>query len=61
MNKKLAESVVQFEAEGNRICNIRIRRKFKSIPLISFYAPTEKAEDEEKDLFCKLLGEEVKR
>ncbi|XP_046389318.1 craniofacial development protein 2-like [Ischnura elegans] len=59
VNKRIAESVIHFEAKDDRMCSIRLRGKFKNISLVSFYAPTEDAEDEEKDSFYELLEEQV--
>jgi hypothetical protein len=61
VNKKIAESVISFEAKGERMCNIRLRGKFKNISIISFYAPTEEAEDDVKDHFYELLEEQVEK
>ncbi|XP_046663006.1 craniofacial development protein 2-like [Homalodisca vitripennis] len=61
VNKRISEAVIHYEAINNRLCNIRLRGKFSNISLVSFYAPTEEAEEEKKDNFYGLLDELVGR
>lgn len=51
VRRQLDESVLSFEARSERLCILRIKGRFKNISLVSFYAPTEDAEDEVKDDF----------
>lgn len=48
-------SVISFESKGERMCNIILKGKFKNMSTINVYAPTEDADDEEKDSFFELL------
>lgn len=51
-------SVIKFESNNERMCHIRIKGRFKNISIENFYAPTEEAEDDEKDEFYDMLEEE---
>lgn len=59
VRKKIADAVIHFEAINERLGNIRLRGKFHNISLVSFYAPTEDSDDEEKDQFYDTLDELV--
>lgn len=48
-------AVISFEAVNDRMCMIRVKGKFKNMCIISFYAPTEDADDEDKDSFYETL------
>lgn len=59
VSKRIADSVICFEAGNERICNIRFKGKFKNISVISFYAPTEDSDEETKDNFYELLDQRL--
>lgn len=41
--------------KDERLCTLKIKDRFRNIPVISLYAPTEEAEDYEKDKFYETL------
>ncbi|XP_054289925.1 uncharacterized protein LOC129005133 [Macrosteles quadrilineatus] len=41
------------------MCNIRIKGKFKNISIVTFYAPTEDKDEEEKDDFYEMMEQVV--
>lgn len=45
----------RFQIKRDRMCSLRIRSRFYSMTLISAYAQTEDAEEEEKDLLYNAL------
>lgn len=51
VKRAFVETVAGFVTISQRVCNIRIRKKFKNTSLINIYAPTEKSEDDAKDAF----------
>ncbi|KAI5739913.1 hypothetical protein M8J77_024939 [Diaphorina citri] len=57
VQKHLDSAVMSFDAVNERICTIRIRGKFKNISAICIYAPTEDADEEDKDEFYEKLEE----
>lgn len=59
VSKKMADSVIYFEAVNERMCIIRIKGRFKNISMITFYAPTEDAAEEEKDKFYEMLEQRI--
>lgn len=61
VKKAISESVIGFTPINERMCNIRLSGRFQNISLISIYAPTEDAEEEEKDAFYGILEEEVNK
>lgn len=56
ISAKTRRSLLYFEAAGERICRIRLKGRFRNITLISAYAPTEEATEEEKNTFYDNLG-----
>ncbi|KDR15323.1 Craniofacial development protein 2, partial [Zootermopsis nevadensis] len=51
----MRKSILEFEAVNERICKLRVRGKFRSISIISAYAPTEDKAEEGKEEFYDLL------
>ena len=53
--KKIIESILEWEPVNDRLCRIRIRGKFRNLTIISAYVPTEdKGEDEKVEFYSKL-------
>ncbi|KAG8259134.1 hypothetical protein J6590_108848 [Homalodisca vitripennis] len=59
VKKKWSPAVMEFSSFDERMCNIRIRGRFRNMSLCSIYAPTEEAEEEVKDIFYDTLEELV--
>ncbi|KAJ0171123.1 hypothetical protein K1T71_013322 [Dendrolimus kikuchii] len=55
VSNKYVNSVIRFEPVSNRICILRIRGQFSNISLINVYAPTEMADEVDKDEFYDQL------
>ena len=51
ISEKARRNILGFEPINERICKIRIKGKFRNISLLSVYAPTENAEEKEKEGF----------
>ncbi|XP_055388124.1 craniofacial development protein 2-like [Condylostylus longicornis] len=56
VNKKIKKAVIAFTPINKRMCSIRVKGKFNNITIISVYAPTEEANDDEKDEFYEELN-----
>jgi exonuclease III len=55
ISRKIKESIPECEPINDRLCRIRIRRKFKNLKIISAYSPTEDQGAEDKaDFYSKL-------
>ena len=61
ISKSIKQSVIDFNAINDRMCSLRLRAKFFNITVFCVYAPTEEAEDEEKDVFYTKLEEEINK
>lgn len=59
VNKRLAAAVIEFQPIDDRIAVLRLKGRFTNITIITLYAPTEEAEDEEKDTFYEILEEVI--
>lgn len=57
VRKTLTESVITFEPVNERLCYIRLKGRFQNMSVICFYAPTEDADDDMKDLFYDNLDQ----
>jgi hypothetical protein len=50
--RKLKESMLQYETINDRICKLRMKRRYKkNITIISLRAPTEEKEERKKEEF----------
>jgi exonuclease III len=49
INSKVKRSFLSFETLGDRMCKIRLKVRFRNLSLISTYAPTEEANDNDKN------------
>ncbi|XP_055371836.1 uncharacterized protein LOC129605867 [Condylostylus longicornis] len=56
VNNQVRNSIIGFEPVSDRICVLKIKGKFQNITFVSVYAPTNNANDEEKDLFYDELS-----
>ncbi|PSN40976.1 hypothetical protein C0J52_10990 [Blattella germanica] len=61
ISKSIKESLIDFNAINDRMCSLRLRAKFFNITMFCVYAPTEEAEDEEKDAYYTKLEEEINK
>jgi hypothetical protein len=50
---KTKQSIIGFEPVSNRISKIRIKGKFYNMTIVNAYAPTEEADEEQKEIFYK--------
>lgn len=57
IRKTWASAVITFNSFNERMCNIRIKGRFRNMSLVSIYAPTEDADEEDKDIFYDSLEE----
>ncbi|GFV35294.1 craniofacial development protein 2 [Trichonephila clavipes] len=55
VNKRLRNTVIDFQAISMRLCKIRLRGRHYNTILICAYAPTDDKDKTEKDLFYDLL------
>ena len=55
LTKEMAKSVIAWEPASERIIMVRIETRYTKVTLIQVYAPTNAAEDQEKDEFYELL------
>ncbi|GFU80411.1 transposable element Tcb1 transposase [Trichonephila clavipes] len=55
VNKRLRNTVIDFQAISMRLCKIRLRGKHYNTTLICAHAPTDDKDKTEKDLFYNLL------
>ena len=51
ISKEVRKSLMEFTPVNERLCKIRLKGKFHNISIISTYAPTEDAEELDKDKF----------
>jgi exonuclease III len=52
------QSFLSFEPLRDRMCKIRLKGRFRNLSFISAYAPTEEANDDEKNEFYDKLDKE---
>ena len=55
ISRKIKESILEWEPVNNGLCRSRIRGKFRTLTIISAYAPTEDKGEEEKIEFYSTL------
>lgn len=55
ISSEMRKNFIGFEPLGDRLCKIRFKGYFRNISIISAYAPTEDASDEEKSVFYSNL------
>jgi exonuclease III len=55
VNKKFRERIIEFYKINGRISYIKIKNNMANITIVNVYAPTEEAEDEEKNKFYEDL------
>ncbi|GFT93098.1 craniofacial development protein 2 [Trichonephila clavipes] len=55
VNKRLRNTVIDFQAISMRLCKIRLRGRHYNTTLICAHAPTDDKDETEKDLFYDLL------
>jgi endonuclease/exonuclease/phosphatase family metal-dependent hydrolase len=61
MNKTMKECLLEFEPQSNRICENRLKEKFRNITVISAHAPTIDKDDQEKESFYENLEDVCNR
>lgn len=61
LNNKMKQSCLGFEPLGDRMCKIRLKGRFRNLSIISAYAPTEDANDDEKNAFYDQLDRECSK
>jgi len=61
INAKMRKGFLSLEPLSDRLCKLRLQGKFRSITLISTYAPTEDSTDAIKDEFYDQLSQECER
>ncbi|XP_071652474.1 uncharacterized protein [Temnothorax longispinosus] len=61
INSKMKKSYLGFEPLGERMCKLRLKGRFKNLFIISAYAPTEDANEEEKNAFYDELDRECSK
>ncbi|XP_054259423.1 uncharacterized protein LOC128984157 [Macrosteles quadrilineatus] len=61
LNAKTRKSLLAFEPVSDRICKLKLKGKFRNISVISAYAPTEDAGDDEKESFYDQLSNTCKK
>lgn len=55
VKKSVSHNVIEYEAISPRHCRLRLKGRFANISLISVHAPTEDAEEEEKEQFYEKM------
>lgn len=61
INSKMKQSYLGFEPIGDRMCKLKLKGRFRNVSIISAYAPTEEATDEEKITFYDKLDRECSK
>ena len=51
LSPRIRKSLIGFEPVSDRICILTLKGRYRNITVVSIYAPTNEATDEEKDLF----------
>ena len=49
--KKIQKYIINFELHNERLCKLRVKKKYNNITLINAYAPTEDKIEETKEQF----------
>jgi hypothetical protein len=61
MNKRMERSLLNFEPQNNRICEIRLKESFRNITVISAHSSTNDKDDQEKERLYENLEETCNR
>ncbi|XP_071628707.1 craniofacial development protein 2-like [Temnothorax longispinosus] len=61
INSKMKKSYLGFEPLGEKMCKLRLKGRFRNLSIISAYAPTEDANEEEKNAFYDELDRECSK
>ena len=60
VTRKVEKTLLEWTPVNDRLMKVRFNSKFAKLTIISCYAPTEEAEEEEKDEFYKQLEGEIR-
>ena len=60
VTRKVEKTVLEWKPVNDRLMKVRFNSKFAKLTIIACYAPTEEAEEEEKDEFYEQLEEEIR-
>ena len=60
MTWKVETTLLEWKPVNDRLMKVRFNSKFAKLIIIACYAPTEEAEEEEKDEFYEQLEEEIR-
>jgi hypothetical protein len=61
VNRKYKQAIMNFEMVDERMCSLRMRRKFNNFTTISTHAPTEEKDQLIKDTFYGKLNQIYQR
>ena len=59
VTRKVEKTLLEWKPVNDRLMKVRFNSKFAKLIIIACYAPTEEAEEEEKDEFYQQLEEEI--
>ena len=60
MTRKVEKTLLEWRPVNDRLIKVRFNSKFAKLTIIACYAPTEEAEEEEKEEFYEQLEEEIR-
>ena len=60
VTRKVEKTLLEWKPVNDRLMKVRFNSKFAKLTIIACYAPTEEAEEEEKDAFYEQLEEEIR-
>ena len=60
VTRKVEKTLLEWKPVNDRLMKVRFNSKFAKLTIIACYAPTEEAEEEEKDEFYEQLEEEIR-
>ena len=60
VTRKVEKTLLEWKPVNDRLMKVRFNSKFAKLTIIACYAPTEEAEEEEKEKFYEQLEEEIR-